>query len=253
MDDGDYDMEDVSSATNGLGRVRAPVAAPLQTDLVYDGSTALIVAVWDENPKAGQVASYLTRWPPSRTPVTYAAWIAVQRGPRHNPEKPRDIVGLEKEWEILKARAAAQSVEQGAAQASASVGEQGTQQGNAVVTVEVLDALAHAHGMLSGKWLIYAKPHQIDDLWSRIVTAVIANAPAGTGASAKVSPAREGEPHVICVYVDDYSDAEKVGRVRDALRRVGVRWRIGFKPDIYTHLGIYKENEWRIRPSRYFA
>ncbi|KAG6816719.1 hypothetical protein H0H87_003579 [Tephrocybe sp. NHM501043] len=249
--DGDYDMEDATS-TSPSRPSPAPVAAPLQNELVYDGSTTVIVAVWDDIPKMQEVASYLARWPPSRTPYTYAAWVAVERGPHPKPEMPQDIINLVKDWEVLKKRAAALAAGQAAGQLDSDAkGVQ--QQGNAVVTVEALDALAQEHGVLSGKWLIYAQPHQIDDLWSRIVTAVIANAPAGLGARAKVSPARPGEPHVICVYVDDYRNGEEVGRVRDALRRVGVRWKIGFKPDIYTHLGIYKANEWKIRPSRYHA
>ncbi|KAG5633427.1 hypothetical protein H0H81_007873, partial [Sphagnurus paluster] len=161
--------------------------------------------------------------------------------------------------EAVAAKAAAAGT-QVQVQQDSSTGDKQTQENgsgngnvNAVVTVNALDALALAHGVLSGKWMVYAKPHQVDDLWSRIATAVVANAPSGTGARAKVSPARPDEPHVVCVYVEDYSDPQEVARVREALRRAGVRWKIGFKPDVYTHLGIYKGNGWGIRPSRYFA
>ena len=61
----------------------------------------------------------------------------------------------------------------------------------------------------------------------------------------------EGERHVICVYADDYTDLEEVNGLRVALKAIGVKRQIGFKPDAYTHLGIYKENPWNIRPSRY--
>ncbi|KAG6886849.1 hypothetical protein C0992_002029 [Termitomyces sp. T32_za158] len=245
MMDDDYDMEDTSPSSHP-----PPVAAPLSSEVVHDGSSALIVTVWDEHPKPREVASYLARWPPSRTPVTFAAWIAVERGPQSNPQKAQDIAGLSRDWETLKERAAASAVVQQGVEGQSALQCSTV---NPIVTVEALDALALAHGVLSGKWLIYAEPHKIDDLWSRIVTAVIANAPAGVGARAKVSPARPGEPHVVCVYVEDYSNEAEVGRVREALRRVGVHWKIGFKPDIYTHLGIYKANVWKIRPSRYFA
>ncbi|KAG6877625.1 hypothetical protein C0993_005537 [Termitomyces sp. T159_Od127] len=243
MIDDDHDM------SSDL-QVPSPVAAPLPSELVYDGSSAFIVAIWDEHPKPIEVASYLARWPPSRTPDTFAAWIAVERGPQSNPQKIQDLAGLSREWEILKQRAADLAVVQQGIE-----GQDALQcfTANPMVTVEALDALALAYGVLSGKWLIYAESHKIDELWSRIVTAVIANAPPGVGARAKVSPARPGELHVVCVYVEDYSDEAEVGRVRESLRRVGVRWKIGFKPDIYTHLGIYKANEWKIRPSRYFS
>ncbi|KAG6808554.1 hypothetical protein H0H92_003752, partial [Tricholoma furcatifolium] len=230
--DEDYDM----------GGPPDPIQPPLPSDMVSDGSSSFIVATWNETPKAGDVASFLARWPPSQTPIDYADWIAVERGPHSTSVKPQDLVGLAADWEVLKKRAEEQPAEQTVLEPKA--GEQPTQhvQQNSVVTVEALDALARAHSVLTGKWLIYAKPYQVDDLWSRIVTKVVANAPSGIGARAKVSPARPEEPHVICVYVDDYNNMGEVERVRVALRRVGVRWKIGFKPDIYTHLGIYKSN-----------
>ncbi|GLB41330.1 putative chromosome 11 open reading frame 68 [Lyophyllum shimeji] len=244
--DDDYNMEDVSSACKP--KQLATVAAPLPSELVHDGSSSLILALWDSTTKPADVASFLARWPPSRN--TYASWIAADRGPHPTPATPQDVEGLTRDWAVLKERAAAEAQSQG------NVQRNGTEQGpgaQGMVTVEALDALAEAHGVLTGKWMIYAQPHQVDDLWSRIVTAVVANAPLGIGGRAKVSPARPEEPHVVCVYVEDYSDGAEVGRVRDALRRAGVRWRIGFKPDVYTHLGIYKGNEWMIRPSRYLA
>lgn len=62
---------------------------------------------------------------------------------------------------------------------------------------------------------------------------------------------REGQ-HVICVYVSNYLDLEDVDELRRLLREEGgVRWKIGFKPDVYTYLGIYAGNPWGIRPSRY--
>jgi len=255
VDDGDYDMEDVSSSAPCKPKL-AQIVPPLPTELVHDGASSLILAIWDATTKPADVASFLARWPPSRTPGTYATWIAADRGPHPTPAKPQDVEGLMRDWALLKERATeAQTQVPIQVQQETNGPQQGAQgtQGNGLVTVETLDALAQTHGVLSGKWMVYAEPHQVDDLWSRIVTAVVANAPSETGGRAKVSPARPEEPHVVCVYVEDYSDGAEVGRVRDALRRAGVRWRIGFKPDVYTHLGIYKGNEWRIRPSRYLA
>ncbi|KAG6819031.1 hypothetical protein H0H93_016103 [Arthromyces matolae] len=229
MADDDYDMEDVSSQTPAF----SPVPPPQPSELRYSTDReGFIVAVWGEKPAAGDVSSYLARWPPSRTPGTYAAWISVQRGSRPSESQRENIAGLGRDWEILKQRAAVFAALEGPDATAMEVNSaegQGLQprqklEGNPIVTVEALDALALAHSVLSGKWLIYSKPHQIDGLWSRIVTAVIANAPEGVVSTprAKVSTARPGEPHVICVYVDDYSDAEEVGRVREALRKVGV-------------------------------
>ncbi|KAG5643434.1 hypothetical protein DXG03_000942 [Asterophora parasitica] len=276
MVDDDYAMEDASPACKPT---RAPISPPLPTDLVYDSSTtppqALILRLWDaQTTKPADASAFFARWPPSRTPVEYANWIAVDRGP-HAEGKAADLEGLMRDWAVLRERAEeerdlmdrvaqeerrllseSQNRDQlGEAEPGELTEDSKRRPGPSlsVITVDTLDALALAHSVLSGKWLIYASPAQVDDLWARIVTAVVLHSPSSTGARAKVSPARPDEPHVICVYVEDYSDAEEVGKVREALRRAGVRWRIGFKPDIYTHVGIYKGNGWGVRPSRFLA
>jgi len=118
------------------------------------------------------------------------------------------------------------------------------------VTVEEIDRIAVAHGVLSGKWMIYTDTRRVDHLWKKVVRLLCVDLKRG---SVKVSPKKEeGDSHVICVYVDDYSNMEEVDWLRDALRRTaGVFWKIGFKPDAYTHLGIYAKNPWGVRPSRY--
>ena len=83
---------------------------------------------------------------------------------------------------------------------------------------------------------------------------------AGTlGNTAKVSP-RDAENlenpasrHEICVYNADYRSLAEVSRVRDELRRLGVKERIWYKPDIYTHCGINQHNSWGIPASRYHS
>lgn len=57
-----------------------------------------------------------------------------------------------------------------------------------------------------------------------------------------------------CVAVRAPQDAEDVQRVCRGLQRAvppGLLQdkRLLFKPDIYTHLGIYSRNEWGIKPS----
>jgi hypothetical protein len=129
------------------------------------------------------------------------------------------------------------------------------------LTPQMIDELAVKYGVLSGKWLVYASPEEVDQLWRKIVRVVAFDRGYG---SVKVSPRKVLEPssesslpdptegHVICVYVDDYLDKGEVDGLRKALRfRAGVLKRIGFKPDVYTWLGIYKGNKFGIRPSKY--
>ena len=116
-----------------------------------------------------------------------------------------------------------------------------------------LDRLARKFSVLSGKWLVFATSDKVDNVWARIVKATL----AGTlGTAAKVSPRNEEDPayeHVICVYNADYTSETEVNKVRDELRRLGVKEPIWYKPDAYTHCRIYKGNVWQIPPTRYRA
>ena len=117
-------------------------------------------------------------------------------------------------------------------------------------TTDDLDELARRFKELSGKWMVFAKSSEIDALWSRIASATH----SGTlGYFAKVSPRSDSPSHVICVYTRDYTDRRDVDKVRDGLRRLGVKWSIGYKPDVYTHCAVYKGNSWNIAPARYHS
>lgn len=113
-----------------------------------------------------------------------------------------------------------------------------------------LDEIARRFNVRTGKWLLFAKSADVDALWHRIANGTH----AGTlGISAKVSPRNDAESHVICVYTRDYLDRADAEKVRQGLRRLGVKDKIGYKPDIYTTCRVYKKNAWGIPPSRYFS
>ncbi len=85
-----------------------------------------------------------------------------------------------------------------------------------------------------GKWLIFVSRRRVDALWGTIRGAVERGR---LGHAAKVSTAlpepnaRDRKKHVIAVYTGDENDAVDVRRVRDALRGLGVTWRIPYKSD----------------------
>jgi len=101
----------------------------------------------------------------------------------------------------------------------------------------------------SGKWLIFVSPDTVDDWWEIIKNRT----EEGTlGAGAKVSTAlgaclRGAKQHVICVYTKDYTDKEDVNRVRRALARDGIVWRIPYKRDYDTVRGSDKITYWADR------
>jgi hypothetical protein len=112
--------------------------------------------------------------------------------------------------------------------------------------------IAKEDNFLVGKWLVHCRPETADDVWEKIARAT---AMGNLGCAAKITPTRnlrESHP-VICVYVKDSTDRHEVQRVLLTLRNdLGIMEGMsGFKPDVFTHLGIYRNNEWRLTPTLY--
>lgn len=172
------------------------------------------------------IRNFVATWPPSTTLQSHVAWICVDNG-RPLPDDNNNSIelgALFRAWDNVCAF-------------------------DKPVATD-LDRLARCFNTLSGKWMVFAKSTQVDSLWSRIASATR----AGTlGTAAKVSPKNDDDRHVICVYNRDYTDEDDVDKVRNGLRRLGVRWKIGYKPDIYTHCRVYRGNTWNIPPTRYFS
>ncbi|KAJ3563740.1 hypothetical protein NP233_g8747 [Leucocoprinus birnbaumii] len=236
--------------------VSPPSAAEASSTGVYglygDSDGLWVTYNWKKDSPDARIEPFYNRWPPSRTSSRWCSWISVNCGlspsiqnlPSEELEKRfrRDVVGLKTEFDAIRAK-------------------------GGQVTPEMIDALAIKYGVLSGKWMVYSKPEAVDQLWRKIVRVVAFDRGYG---QVKVSARKvldsnehgaqeqEGgvpvpdEGHVTCVYVEDYTNRQEVDELRKALRfRASVFWKIGFKPDVYTYLGIYKGNEWGLRPSRY--
>jgi len=106
-------------------------------------------------------------------------------------------------------------------------------------------------GYTSGKWIFRILPENVDEEWKKIA---IATAHGKLGSGSKVAPAMDNpDPIVICcVYVSDFSNRAEVRRVLIALQQLGLKTKMcGFKPDVYTMLGIDSGNEWRLKPTIY--
>merc|ERR1719209_217298 len=68
-----------------------------------------------------------------------------------------------------------------------------------------------------------------------------------------VSKEQSKGEHVICVYNTDYKDTEQVMRVENLMRSAGVATNLTYKPDIFSALGIYRNNKWGFRPTIYHS
>ena len=119
------------------------------------------------------------------------------------------------------------------------------------VCLQTITELAHMHKVLTGKWLFHVTTGlKVNHVWE-IVARTTVNGELGT--SAKVSPyeGKQGESyrHVVCVYNDDFTNTEEVLALENKIRACGIKFQLLYKPDAFTHLGIYRNNAWKLRPT----
>ncbi|KAJ3551925.1 hypothetical protein NM688_g4431 [Phlebia brevispora] len=96
---------------------------------------------------------------------------------------------------------------------------------------------------VSGKWLIFAPSEKVDAIWSTLATSLIEGPLASTAAySIKVATSpREETPnyqHVLCLYIPDVYDKEKVVEVMKVLLRQHGMNLMGVKSNLYTAIGL---------------
>lgn len=100
----------------------------------------------------------------------------------------------------------------------------------------------------AGKWLIFLDTANVDEAWNKVRKATIAGE---LGIGAKVSTAKENEDSrddkkVIYVFTPDWSDEPDVMRVRERLKELGFTDRIGYKRNLDTYAGEYREKGKRV-------
>ncbi len=127
------------------------------------------------------------------------------------------------------------------------------------ITMAKIARLGDQFGFATGKWLLHAESsYKVDNLWAHVARAVIQGQ---CGISAKVSPvddldsnARlESYRHVICIYNNNFNNYDAVMDLEKQIRKAGIKCPLQYKPDVYTALGIYRKNPWKLRPTTYHS
>lgn len=147
-------------------------------------------------------------------------WICVRREPLQGWADEPDLGGLSDSWEEML-------------------------DSGRTVNFQNIKELALNHNVKSGKWLFFSDSGgKVDHLWYIVATNIINNMlPCN---SAKVSTYERTGRHVICIYNNDFSDQEQVLGAEQAIRQMGIKSKMMYKPDVYTMLNIYHGNQWRI-------
>ncbi|XP_062239894.1 UPF0696 protein C11orf68 homolog [Platichthys flesus] len=174
---------------------------------------------WLETNRPSQVY----RYGDEESGVSPVGWIAVL-GPDHGPSGS-DVMGLQDSWDKLLGSGRS-------------------------VSFETVKELALNHRVLSGKWLMHLDSgFKLDNAWECVARATL----DGKISMVKVSAFDpKGDPQqVICCYNENFTDESQVIRLDSAIRATGVKCSLSYKPDVYTHLGIYRRNRWKLCPTIY--
>ncbi|XP_029942170.1 UPF0696 protein C11orf68 homolog [Salarias fasciatus] len=150
-------------------------------------------------------------------------WIAVY-GPTFCPGSG-DVSSLQESWEKLLA-------------------------GSRPVNFQTVKELALNHGVLTGKWLMHLDSgFKVDHAWECVARATV----EGKISSVKVSPynPKSDAKQVICAYNENFTDESEVMRLDSVIRATGVKCPLSYKPDVYSYLGIYRNNRWKMCPTIY--
>ncbi|XP_057709874.1 UPF0696 protein C11orf68 homolog [Corythoichthys intestinalis] len=166
--------------------------------------------------------SRVSRYGDEEHGVSPVGWIAVY-GPNYSP-CTGDVDALQEDWEKLVAS-------------------------ERPVNFQNIKELALNHDVLVGKWLMYLDSgFKVDHAWECVARATV----DGKIFSAKVSPNDyKSSRHVICVYNKNFTDESQVVQLDAHIRASGVKCQLSYKPDVYTYLGIYRNNRWKLCPTIY--
>ncbi|TFK88454.1 hypothetical protein K466DRAFT_645447 [Polyporus arcularius HHB13444] len=106
-----------------------------------------------------------------------------------------------------------------------------------------LKEISVKHGYVSGKWLIFASPDKVDMIWNSIANSLVSGPLSATSAflaKGATSPQNDTSnySHLICVYMPDVYNQDKVTEVMKVLLRNHGQTLMGVKTNLYTSIGL---------------
>jgi len=208
------------------------------------------------------VDAFLKRLPPSTTPIhNNGPWIYIANPyAEHRPTDEHQGTLEERGKRLLDEFASVKAdTETGmAGKAKSLIGRKITPLRRQLE--KELFQVAKETGCTSGKWMMFPSVDDVNSFWSSIAEGTAAGE---LGHAAKVATndgVNDRSERLICVYTADFNNVKDVKRVLGRLVDMGLVNRKGpmgeergiyYKADVYTHLGINRDNEWGLKPSFY--
>lgn len=113
--------------------------------------------------------------------------------------------------------------------------------------------LAKTFQAIAGKWLFYVGTgDKVDSVWAKVAKAVVSGSLCYYAKISPFDPSGSGS-HVCCMYNDDFTNEDEVMALDKRIRASGIYTTLLYKPDVYTYLGIYRNNKWEVRPTIYLS
>jgi hypothetical protein len=112
---------------------------------------------------------------------------------------------------------------------------------------------------MHGKWMIFPTSEEVDRVWA-VLAHHLFDMGLHTCSEIKVSTKSSADDkHVMLAYTENYSDKNDACSVAEAIKKAlqdaGMKdmqdKRMLYKADVYTHLGIYRNNEYNLKPTIY--
>ena len=102
--------------------------------------------------------------------------------------------------------------------------------------------------------MLFPKLDDLPRVWRQVAEATAEGKLGPTSKVATWEPDNLAKGTLICVYTKDFSELADVKRVLDTLNDLNIVNKgtaIYYKCDAYTHLGIFSDNEYKLKASLY--
>jgi len=136
------------------------------------------------------------------------------------------------------------------------------------INYQTFFSLAEKHDHKGGKWCLHQhnRDQKVDMIWKFIaLDLVYKKFPAGV-IGVKISPVNDlavpggstrggilDSEHVISILHTNMMDVEEIRIIEKQLRSLSIRSEMFYKPNIFSTLGIYRNNMYKLRPSIYIS
>jgi len=136
---------------------------------------------------------------------------------------------------------------------------------SAKITYDTVMHLAKKHGVLGGKWLfsVEAGREDVDSIWMFLASAMASDEDPMPCLAIKITPTNDVDDpentkrgrrsHMISIYTEDFTDEDNVFQVEKRLRAIPIKKDLTYKPDMFTALGIYRNNKYHLKPVIYHS